>query len=394
MSNTPKLRFSGYANEWQKRKVQEISNRYDNLRVPVTANLRVSGTTPYYGANGIQDYVEGFTHDGEFVLVAEDGANDIKNYPVKCVNGKIWVNNHAHVLQAKPEIADNQFLAYSINQANIEAVLVGGSRAKLNAEALMDLELTIPSLQEQKDIGHYLENIDSLIALQQQKFEKLGYLKNAYLYKMFPRKGSNFPELRFSGFTSAWNWTKIGTVSKVSSASRVHKDEWTTEGVPFFRSSDVISAYKRTENTKAFISMALYEELVKTSGKLEKDDILITGGGSIGIPYIVPNDDPLYSKDADLIWIKNSPQLDSKYLYMYFACEAFKDYLCSISHVGTIAHYTIEQVKDTPVMLPDISEQKMIGEFFFALNGLIDMHKCKLEKLKQLKQAMLNNMFV
>ena len=101
---------------WEQRKVQGVADRFDNLRIPVAANLRVHGTTPYYGANGIQDYVGGFTHDGEFVLVAEDGANDLKNYPVKCVNGRIWVNNHAHVLQGKAGIADNSFLAFAISQ--------------------------------------------------------------------------------------------------------------------------------------------------------------------------------------------------------------------------------------------------------------------------------------
>ena len=124
VKNVPEIRFYGFTEAWEQRKVRDIADRFDNLRVPVAANLRISGTTPYYGANGIQDYVEGFTHDGEFVLVAEDGANDFKNYPVKCVKGRIWVNNHAHVLQGKPNIADNQFLAFSINRADIESLLV------------------------------------------------------------------------------------------------------------------------------------------------------------------------------------------------------------------------------------------------------------------------------
>ena len=162
--------FSDFTNTWEQRKVRDVANRYDNLRVPVAANLRVSGTTPYYGANGIQDYVEGYTHEGEFVLVAEDGANDLKNYPVKCVNGRIWVNNHAHVLQGKAKITDNQFLAYSINQADIESLLVGGSRAKLNAETLMDIELTLPSLPEQQEIGTYLKHLDNLITLHQCEY--------------------------------------------------------------------------------------------------------------------------------------------------------------------------------------------------------------------------------
>ena len=154
---------------WEQRKVQDVADRFDNLRIPVAANLRVHGTTPYYGANGIQDYVEGFTHDGEFVLVAEDGANDLKNYPVKCVNGRIWVNNHAHVLQGKAGISDNSFLAFAISQSDIESLLVGGSRAKLNAETLMSIEFKLPCLQEQYRIGEYLTQLDNLITLHQRE---------------------------------------------------------------------------------------------------------------------------------------------------------------------------------------------------------------------------------
>ena len=158
-----------YTSSWEQRKVQDVADRFDNLRIPVAANLRVHGTTPYYGANGIQDYVEGFTHDGEFVLVAEDGANDLKNYPVKCVNGRIWVNNHAHVLQGKAGISDNSFLAFAISQSDIESLLVGGSRAKLNAETLMSIEFKLPCLQEQYRIGEYLTQLDHLITLHQRK---------------------------------------------------------------------------------------------------------------------------------------------------------------------------------------------------------------------------------
>ena len=154
---------------WEQRKFQDGADRFDNLRIPVAANLRVHGTTPYYGANGIQDYVEGFTHDGEFVLVAEDGANDLKNYPVKCVNGRIWVNNHAHILQGKAGIADNSFLAFAISQSDIESLLVGGGRAKLNAETLMSIEFRLPCLQEQYRIGEYLTQLDHLITLHQRK---------------------------------------------------------------------------------------------------------------------------------------------------------------------------------------------------------------------------------
>ena len=103
--------------------------------------------------------------------------------------------------------------------------------------------------------------------------------------------------------------------------------------------------------------------------------MLITGGGSIGIPYIVPNNEPLYSKDADLIWIKKSAKYDSRYLFAYFTSSGFRKYIYNISHIGTIAHYTIEQVKDTTIPMPAIAEQKQIGDFFQYLDKLITLHQ-------------------
>ena len=184
-SNVPEIRFKGFTEAWEQRKVREVTDRYDNLRIPVAASLRVAGTTPYYGANGIQDYVDGYTHDGEFILVAEDGANDLKNYPVKCVKGRIWVNNHAHVLQGKYDCADNQFLAYAISQADIESLLVGGGRAKLNAETLMGIDLLLPNKAEQIRIGKYLAQLDNLITLHQRELEKLKNIKKSCLENMF-----------------------------------------------------------------------------------------------------------------------------------------------------------------------------------------------------------------
>ena len=169
-SDIPEIRFTGFTEAWEQRKVFEIANRLDNLRVPVASNLRIPGNTPYYGANGIQDYVSGFTHNGEFVLVAEDGANDLKNYPVQYVSGKIWVNNHAHVLQGLERVIDNRFLSFSLVHCDIEVLLVGGGRSKLNANTLMnELTLSLPNLNEQKNIGGLFFKLDNLITLHQRE---------------------------------------------------------------------------------------------------------------------------------------------------------------------------------------------------------------------------------
>ena len=168
-NNVPKIRFKGFTDVWEQRKLEEISNRFDNLRVPVSANEREKGTTPYYGANGIQDYVKGFTHNGEYVLIAEDGANDLKNYPVKYVNGLFWANNHVHVVQGKEGICDNKYLKYCFTKTNIESLLVGGGRAKLNANIMMGIELTVPSFKEQVELGRMFYELDNLITLHQHK---------------------------------------------------------------------------------------------------------------------------------------------------------------------------------------------------------------------------------
>ena len=181
----PEVRFPGFTDAWEQRKLGEVVERFDNLRIPVTSSKREKGITPYYGANGIQDYVQGYTHDGEFVLVAEDGANDLQNYPVHYVNGKVWVNNHAHVLQGKKDIADNLFLVNAIKRIKFETYLVGGSRAKLNADVMMKLPIKVPTLNEQQKLGKYFSRIDSLIALHQRKLEHLELMKKGLLQQMF-----------------------------------------------------------------------------------------------------------------------------------------------------------------------------------------------------------------
>ena len=184
-SNIPEVRFKGFTDAWEQRKLNDIANRYDNLRVPVASNLREKGSIPYYGASGIQDYVKEFTHNGEFVLIAEDGANDLKNYPVNYVKGPFWANNHVHVVQGKNNICDNKYLKYCFSRTNIESLLVGGGRAKLNANIMMNINLSLPNIREQYEIGDFINNLDNLITLHQRKLDKLQNIKKSLLEKMF-----------------------------------------------------------------------------------------------------------------------------------------------------------------------------------------------------------------
>ena len=201
------------------------------------------------------------------------------------------------------------------------------------------------------------------------------------------------PKLRFKEFDEDWSDSKLGQLIGISSASRVFKEQWQTSGVPFFRTSDVVSISKNKENEKAYISLELFEELSKKSGKIQKGDLLVTGGGTIGIPYLVKNDEPLYFKDADLLWMKSSGIIDGSFLYNFFISPKFREYLKSISHTGTISHFTIEQAKVTPFQYPSKEEQTKIATFLSTVDEKISQLSQKLHLLSQYKQGMMQKLF-
>ena len=186
---TGKRRLQGFSESWVERTLEEICLRHDNLRIPVKASDRKAGYTPYYGANGIQDYVEGYTHDGESILIAEDGANDLDNYPVNFAVGKIWVNNHAHVVKAKEEFIYSYFLYLALKQCNFNDVIVGSSRAKLNASSLMQINVKYPSsLAEQRAIASILSDMDAEIAELEAKRDKYKEVRQGMMQQLLTGK--------------------------------------------------------------------------------------------------------------------------------------------------------------------------------------------------------------
>ena len=387
-SDAPAIRFKGFSDAWEQRKVQDVADRFDNLRIPVAANLRVHGTTPYYGANGIQDYVEGFTHDGEFVLVAEDGANDLKNYPVKCVNGRIWVNNHAHVLQGKAGISDNSFLAFAISQSDIESLLVGGSRAKLNAETLMSIEFKLPCLQEQYRIGEYLTQLDHLITLHQRKFEKLTNVKKSMLEKMFPQNGSSYPEIRFKGFTDPWEQRKVGDLLIERNQQAPMSDEYPL--MAFIANEGVASKGERYDR-----SALVTDTVNKLYKKTEKGDFIYSSNnletGSIGLnKYGKACISPVYSI------FEPTGIADSDFLGRRLVRKDFINAMVKWRQGVIYGQWRIHESDflKIEITVPSVEEQRKIGTYLDQLDHLITLHQRELEKLQNIKKSMLEKMFV
>ena len=389
-SDAPAIRFKGFSDAWEQRKVQGVADRFDNLRIPVAANLRVHGTTPYYGANGIQDYVEGFTHDGEFVLVAEDGANDLKNYPVKCVNGRIWVNNHAHVLQGKAGIADNSFLAFAISQSDIESLLVGGGRAKLNAETLMSIEFRLPCLQEQYRIGEYLTQLNHLITLHQRKFEKLTNVKKSMLEKMFPQNGSSYPEIRFKGFTDPWEQRKLGDIADIvggGTPSTGNQSYWDGD-IDWYAPAEIADQIYANSSQKKITGLG-YEN--SSAKMLPPGTVLFTSRAGIGKTAILTRKGCTNQGFQSIV--PHRGELDSYFIFS--RTEELKRYGELVGAGSTFVEVSGKQMAVMELMMPPtMREQQTIGGFFQQLDNLITLHQRELEKLQNIKKSMLEKMFV
>ena len=378
---SPQLRFEGFTDDWEERKLSDIADRFDNLRVPITASERKSGDTPYYGANGIQDYVEGFTHDGEFILVAEDGANDLKNYPVQYVNGKVWVNNHAHVLQGKNTITDNKFLMNSIKNFNIEPFLVGGGRAKLNADVMMKLNILLPTFDEQEKIGSFFKQLDDTIALHQRKLDLLKKQKKGFLQKMFPKNGEKVPELRFAEFADDWEERKLGEYVNFLNGRAYKQSELLDKG-----KYKVVRVGNFNTNDRWY-----YSDLELDQDKYaHKGDLLYLWATNFG-PEIWSEEKVIYHYHIWKLELLNN-NLDKQYLYTWLVTD--KERIKQNTNGTTMVHVTKGNMEQRDFQFPGLNEQQKIGSFFKQLDKTIALHQRKLDLLKEQKKGFLQKMFV
>lgn len=382
----PPIRFQGFIAPWKQRKLSEVTDRYDNLRVPVTANLRIPGNTPYYGANGIQDYVDGYTHDGEFILVAEDGAKDLSNYPINYVNGRIWVNNHAHVLQGKNHIASNKFLAYAMRKIDIKSVLVGGGRAKLNAEAMMKLGLQLPSYSEQAKIGASLQTIDNLITLHQRKLEQQKKMRAYFLKYMFPDEGEKIPKIRFQGFTENWKQHKLRDLGKIvtgSTPSTSNPKYYSVDGIPWVTPTDIQS------NLILDTERHLSEEGIKVARIVPANTILCTCIASIGKNALLPIKGSFNQQINSL-----TPNRDNDVYFLLAESNLWSRKMKHMAASGTMQIVNKKEFSELATMIPEYNEQKKIGLWFKKVDDLINLQQRKIDQLQTVKKFMLQNMFI
>lgn len=212
---------------------------------------------------------------------------------------------------------------------------------------------------------------------------------------MITAPAPNTPRIRFRGFTEPWEKTYIGRLMDVGSVKRVHQSDWTSNGIRFLRARDLVAFFEKSDiEDKLYISRDLYNSFSVVSGKVSKDDLLVTGVGTIGIPYLIPNKEPVYFKDGNIIWLKNNNLVYGRFLYHSFTSEYITKFIKESAGVGTVGTYTITTCKNTPILLPEKKEQQRIGDFFHQQDDNINNAKLQIDKLRTIKQACLQGMFV
>ena len=368
----PKIRFKGYQEDWEQRKLDDVVEFLDTMRKPLEGAKRISGPYPYYGASGIVDYVDGYLFDEELILLSEDGANITdRNYPVCFLaSGKYWVNNHAHVLRTKQE-NENNFICNSLERKDYTQYNTGMAMPKLNKETCKKIPILCPGFEEQKKIGDYFRSLDNLITLHQRKCEETKILKKYMLQKMFPQNGQKVPEIRFKGFTEDWEQRKLGDNIVEYTEKTTENNQYpvlTSSRKGIFFQTDYYDGNQIASADNTGYNIVPYGYF--TYRHMSDDEIFHFNINDIAENGIVSTLYPVFTTDENL---------DSRYLqYQLNYGREFSRYAILQKQGGSRTYMYLNKLRNLYLTVPTaIEEQKKISEYFTNLDHLITLHQRK-----------------
>ena len=413
----PQIRFAKFKDTWEQRKLGDfgkttggtsIESEFSEEGQYKVISIGSYSENSVYNDQGLRAIKSDKTNNrvlnrNDLTMILNDkttSGNIIGRVLLIEESGIYVYNQRTERIEINVNEYDPVFLYEMLNAPNIREKIIkqaqGNTQIYVNWPTISLLDYMIPSKEEQVKIGECLHNLSNLITLHQRKYDKLTKAKKSMLEKMFPKNGTNVPEIRFKGFTDAWEQRKLGEMMEVTSVKRIHQSDWTDSGVRFLRARDIVAESKKENVSEPlFISQEKYDEYSAVSGKVKKGDLLVTGVGTIGVPMLINSEEPLYFKDGNIIWFKNENVIDGRFFYYSFNGLNIQKFIKESAGLGTVGTYTIENGKKTPINLPPKKdEQAKIGEYFFNLDHLITLHQRKLEKLKILKKACLEKMFV
>lgn len=403
----PKIRFKGYADAWEQRKVTELGEVYIGLVTTMTAHYTNEGTLlirnsdikdgkfefdtePIYLDKEFAEQNKSRMHKVGDVITVHTG--DVGTSAVITENEANSIGFATIVTRPNQKLLDSYYLSTFLNTEKHKAWAVqmstGDGRTNYNLRDYTELVVPVPKLEEQKKIASYISSLNNLITLHQRKCEEIKTLKKFMLQKMFPQNGENVPEIRFDGFTDAWEQRKVSELLQERNEQAPMDEEYplmafianqgvAPKGERYDRSALVNDKagkkYKRTE----------YGDFIYSSNNLETGSIGLNKYGNACIS-------PVYSI------FKPTGKADLDFLGKRFLRKDFINKMVKWRQGVVYGQWKIHESDflKIEIAVPSIGEQKAIGQYLDHLDNLITLHQRKCDELQSIKKFMLQNMFV
>ena len=411
----PQIRFAGFTDPWEQRKLGDIVGIYDGVH-----------QTPNYQNSGVMFLsVENIaTLKSSKFISEEDFKRDYKVFPqendiLMTRIGDVGTTNvvtdnglkafYVSLALLKYKSTDPYFLSNAIQSDYVQKGLANRTLKtaipmKINKDEIGKVSVMLPvSATEQQQIGTYFRNLDNLITLHQRKYDKLCVLKKSMLDKMFPKGGSLYPEIRFAGFTDPWEQRKLGDELEFlrnNTLSRAELSE--SEGTAFdIHYGDVLIKYGSVLNLEKAKVLRIMDSAIadrQTCDRLQDGDVIIADtaeDSAVGkCTELCNSKGKMVFSGLHTMPLRPMGEYASGYLGHYLNSSAFHSQLLPLMQGIKVISISRSAMADTTMTVPSVDEQRQIGAFFDRLDSLITLHQRKLELLRNIKKSMLDKMFV
>ena len=380
----PKLRFKGFSDDWKLVKLGDIVNIYDGAH-----------QTPNYQDSGVMFLsVENIaTLKSEKYISKEDFQKNYKIYPQKndILMTRIGDIGTPNVVEdntpkayyvslallkyknANPYFLKNAILSDFVKKGLWERSLITAIPMKINKDEIGKVKIILPYKNEQQKIGTFFSNLDNLITQQQHKLDKISNLKKAMLAKMFPKNGSDTPEVRFKGFSDNWEQNKVNNLCIIGTGKSNTQDKVDSGKYPFYVRSPII------ERSNKYI----FDE-----------EAVITVGDGVGTGKVYHYVKGKYDLHQRCYRMTDFSGITGKYFFYYFS-EHFYNRVMMMTAKTSVDSVRLEMIANMEIQMPkNLTEQNKIATYFNTLDTLITLYQSKLEKLKNIKKSCLEKMFV
>ena len=404
----PRIRFKGYTDAWEQRKLIDVCDYVDYRgKTPTKTDSGIFLVTAKNVKNGYIDYEtsQEYISEDDYEEVMHRGKPQIGDVLIttEAPCGNVAQVNRANIALAQriikyrghSNVVDNTYLKHYLLSPEFQSILnaksSGGTVQGIKGSILHQQVIRYPKYDEQVKIGQYLDKLDNLITLHQRKCEQIKKLKKYMLQKIFPKNGTNFPEIRFSGFTDAWEQRKLETVATFSKGNGYSKGDLIAYGTPIILYGRLYTKYETTiTEVDTFVDVkqgSVYskggEVIIPASGETSED---------IARASTVENAGVLLGGDLNVV--TPNGDIDSAFLALSISNGESHKELAKKAQGKSVVHIHNAEIMALNIPFPSKAEQSRISAYFSILDNLITLHHRQCEELKKIKKFMLQNMFV